>query len=238
MSGIIRKIILLAVVAALFTGCDHELARDLSPKDANRVVTIMAQAGVDVTQTMQSGGTVKLSVDAAQQKEAIRLLTTYRLLPEHSNDKDNDSFFPSPGEQRRKLENELTRRIEDTLKSFAGMLDVRIFFHSPEADGAKEQRSASVVIQATDSFSLPIADIQRLIAGASGIAPQQVEVLIKKESLKSVDNHPVVPLAVPASSQKFDFNETVAQPGLACLMVLVGVFCLWRYRRNLATVPV
>jgi type III secretory pathway lipoprotein EscJ len=235
-----KKIMLLFLLCAV--GCRQELARDVSPRDANRIVSLLADIGIAVVQEQQGASQVKLTVAEENQVIARKIISQYRLLPEqHNAEESNEGFFPSADMQKRKGDQALVRKIEDTLKSFAGVLDVRLFFHTPEGTGVSPSftdkalapvGSASVVLLCARSCNVKQGEVQKLIAGARGIPSDRVEVIMKHEDFGAILSQSMTPREQSQPTTPIPWHNIMAQYDLllAGAVALVGVVVMLKSR--------
>lgn len=235
-----KKIMLLLLLCAV--GCRQELARDVSPRDANRIVSLLADIGIAVEQEQQGASQVKLTVTKENQLIARKIVSQYRLLPEqHNAEESNEGFFPSADMQKRKGDQALVRKIEDTLKSFAGVLDVRLFFHTPEATGGSPSfadksvvavGSASVVLLCARSCNVKQGEVQKLIAGARGIPSDRVEVIMKHEDFGALVSQSMTPGEQSQATTPVPWYHVMAQYDvlLAGAVALMGVVVMLKSR--------
>jgi type III secretory pathway lipoprotein EscJ len=226
-------------------GCRQELARDVTVKDANRIVLLLSDAGIPVSQEQQGASQIRLLVEADYQMSARKIVSQYRLLPDKSSSDDSrDSLFPSAESERRIQERSLIRNIEDTLKSFGGVLDVRLFLNSSDphtvmseftgSQGATKS-SASVVLQCARTCAVTQDEIKKLVSGASGITINTIEVIIKNEDIavqKSIhtDQKVIEKINQTLFGDKGIFRGMDAF--LAAIVAIIGVFMMVVSRRS------
>jgi len=235
-----KKIMLFLVLCAV--GCRQELARDVSPRDANRIVSLLADVGIVVVQEQQGASQVKLTVAEENQVIARKIISQYRLIPEqHDAEESNEGFFPSADMQKRKGDQALVRKIEDTLKSFAGVLDVRLFFHAPEVSGVSPSfadrtiasvGSASVVLLCARLCNVKQGEVQKLIAGARGIPSDRVEVIMKHEDFGALLSQTITPSKQSQLNTPMAWHNIMAQYDvlLAGAIALMGVIVMLKSR--------
>ena len=241
-----RKKSILYILLLIFLGCNQELSRDLAPRDAGRIVSILNQLGVTCSQQMQSNGLVTLLVSTEEKVKAIKVIDTYRLLPQKKKVGEASGFFPSPEADRKKMQGELIEQIEDAIRSFQGVLDARIFLqgvHEPSnteerllsspllAAGTEVRPSASVIVfsMATIAGSITAEEIKRMVAGATGIALESIHVLFKQEVFEDRFADTVLPVRL----QKNGVSPTPVQLlGIAAFAFILGVVLIRRGVRN------
>lgn len=224
-------------------GCRDEIMHNLSEAEANRLITRLHESGVEAQKEPQSDGQWALAVDDADAIKALKLLSDNRLIREDTTPiKSGSSVISSREDQRFRFERGLSGEIERTLGSMSGVLEARVHLNLPLVDPIFGQRmngdegSASVLLITDGAVSLDKAAISSLVAGASGIKPAQISVLVSAAvEPMVVDNSP--PVTLPeAASPAFELPQTQQRALiLSVLGTLLLVPCVWavvRWRKS------
>lgn len=177
------------VVTLLFAGCREQVVHDLSEARANMILSRLTGAGMSGEKVRDAAGKWAISVPEYASASTIQFLERARLLTSRTGAgaPDRAGLLMSRHEQRMVHERRLSSEIETTLASLPGILDARVHLNLPfdEPFGPKQQRksSASVLLVADAITNRPVDHIAALVAGASGINPRDVEVLIEPAGL-------------------------------------------------------
>lgn len=175
----------------IFVACqDHQLLHNLSEADASRLAGRLHREQIEAEKVIQADGRWSLSVPDEFAVHALEILTTERLLPDHSREKPPEpGLFASKETQRLAYEQAVAHQIEELLLGIDGVFDARVSLRLPEAKAAihilkdeKQEASAAVLLLLDQQISLQVTDIQNLVSGAAGIKPETVQVLIRKSS--------------------------------------------------------
>ncbi len=141
-----------------------------------------------------------MSVDKTEASKAIAFLERVRALPQERRDQEPASgFLISREEQRLKLQRGIASNLEQTLYTIDGVREARVHLNLPEKDPLLGREmtpgSASVLIifeveRGMAASDIP-NDVAKLVAGAAGISPASVAVLVSQVTPAS----PIVDLA-------------------------------------------
>jgi len=182
-----RPLLLVGLLAILLTGCREQIIHNLTETDGNRVISALTDAGIDAEKVRQADGRWAIAVPHDSATGAIKRLNETRLLRESTGgQEEKGSFIASREDQRFRFERALSREIEATLGSVRGVLEARVHLNMPVTDplfgqplnAAKGSGSALLVVD--EQFSLTKEEVSTLVAGASGIAPTGISVLLSK----------------------------------------------------------
>ncbi len=173
------------VITLLFLcSCRETIIHNLSEPEANRIVAHLYDQKLSVKKEKQADGRWSLSLPESQVAEGIRSLDAHRLLKDEPHlVNDSNSFLGSSENERFKFERALSREIEATLSALPKVLQARVHLNLPHTDplfGLKSDNaegSASVML-ISGSSDLDKADITALVAGASGIKPEKISVVV------------------------------------------------------------
>ena len=190
----------------------HELQSELSEQDAQEIVVLLNESGIDTS-----------AVKAASEKKGeekwtvvIRggdqnLARAWRVLEENGlpRQKDkgledvfaNSGMIPTATEEKARLLVGISGEINRTLKSVAGVVDARVLVVMPESSPLldKTERlppTASVLVKYRGG-SLPLTedDVKKLVARAvEGLQPENVAVVYKRIDPKPIASRNLIPL--------------------------------------------
>ncbi len=221
-------------------GCREQIVHDLNEREANRLISRLHDSGIEVEKKRQTDGLWSLSVAGDLAGQAVRALTTQRLLSAQVGEaKDGGPFLQSRDEGRFRYERAVSREIEKTLSGIPQVLEARVHLNMPQVDpffGVTKESSvpsASVLLihAAAKEMEPDRAAIAQLVSGASGIPPSQVSILMKeggmlRESASS-------PLQVrPARDLAGFLLSTSGQIGGSLVVLGIGLLLsLWKMKK-------
>ncbi len=171
----------------LLTGCREELLHDLNELQANRVIVVLKENGIDAVKD-RNASTWTVSVPREQTIDALQALekrrTTRRELRRFTE--ESKGLLQSREERLRFLERQKAWNLETTLESVPGVLEAHAQLFVPETDefaaaNAKQQMTASVLIIAEDGGAINPERLKPLIAGATGIGGERIALIIFEE---------------------------------------------------------
>lgn len=206
-----KQIMLLSLTVFLSACLRHDLQTGLSEQDAQEVVVMLNENGIDASAAKEAGekkGEEKWSVVIRGGDQ--NLARAWRVLEENGlprrRDKSLEDVFATPGmiptatEEKARLLVGVSGEINRTLKSVAGVVDAHVLVVLPESSPLldKTERvppTASVLIKYRGS-ELPLSedDVKKLVARAvEGLQPENVAVVYKKIELKQAADRSLVP---------------------------------------------
>ncbi len=235
----LNKVLAVFSLTVLLSGCiTHELQSDLSEQDAQEIVVILKDNGIDAFAAKAAGdkkGEEKwtISIRGGDQN----LARAWRVLEENGlprqKDKGLEDVFANPGmiptatEEKARLLVGISGEISRTLKSVSGVVDARVLVVLPENSPLLDKNeiaptTASVLIKYRGN-DLPLNedDVKKLVARAvEGLHPENVGVVYKKIEPRQLGGRPLIPLV---GNQEFSLMAlsllAVASIGL---LILVG----------------
>lgn len=148
-----RGILLSIGLALLVSGCDEEVYRGLSPRDANEMTALLRKNSITASREASEGNTFRVVVPKEDFAKAVDLLSKsgfpkerYRSLGEVF---PGDGLIVSPFEQRARLVFATNQELSRTIGDIEGVVSARVHVVLPEQDlrGLTPSRaSASVVV--------------------------------------------------------------------------------------------
>jgi type III secretion protein J len=223
----------------LLSACvTHELQTDLTEQDAQEIVVLLNEHGIEASAARGVGekkGEEKWSVVVRGGDQ--NLARAWRVLQENGlpREKDksledvfaNSGMIPTATEEKARLLVGISGEINRTLKSVAGIVDARTLVVLPDSSPLldKSERvppTASVLIKYRgQEIPLNEDDVKKLVARAvEGLQPENVAVVYKKIEPKKAVNRNIIPLL---GNQEFLLAALVllAISSIGCL-ALVG----------------
>jgi type III secretion protein J len=174
------------MAAALASGCTTAVLHDLDEPAANESLTALDRAGIGAEKVATEGPqarTFSLRVARAEANRALEVLRVQGLPRERRHGfaevYGQPSLIPTASEERARYLAATAGEIERTLETADGIIAARVHLVAEETDplvlaagGAGEgkprsaARAAVLVKTARGLPALPIADVQRLVAGS------------------------------------------------------------------------
>lgn len=209
----LRKLPIVLGLTLVLSACvTHELQSGLSEQDAQEIVVLLNENGIDAFSAKAPGekkGEEKwtISIRGGDQN----LARAWRVLEDNGlpreKDKGLEDVFSNPGmiptatEEKARLLVGISGEIDRTLKSVAGVVDARVLVVLPDSSPLldKSERvppTASVLVKYRGK-DLPLSeeDIKRLVARAvEGLQPENVAVVYKKIEPKFSPDRNLIPL--------------------------------------------
>lgn len=222
------KLILLFAILLVFSGCKEQIIHNLEEADANRIVTVLHDSGLDVEKKIQPDGRWSIAVPKDNSMMALRLLEDKRVLraPSKSNILKG-SVISSREAQKFEYERGLSREIENTLLSLDGVLDARVHLNLPTPDPLLGKVSGnlggtgSVLMVVSQAMILNNSDIAGLVSGASGIPADKISVI---QSKSAESDKTAAPLFVNQALISKQFDWALLLGAAAVIVVAIILF--------------
>lgn len=133
-----RSLIIVLAAALVLAGCQTELYRGLTQKDANEMVAVLVRAGIEAKREQVDPTTYSIMVPEEQLAAAVEALQraglpreTFRSLGDVF---PGDGLIVSPYEQRIRTMFALNQEIGHTLTSIDGVMNARVHIVLPDLD--------------------------------------------------------------------------------------------------------
>ncbi len=183
------RVLVAILTVLLLSGCQMELYSGLSQKDANEMLAIMTDGGIEAEKTKDAkGGTYTLSIDDGKVSEAVSLLKENGYPRENVTDIsklfEKKGLVSSPLEDRVRYIYGLQQSVQETLHQIDGVLTARVHIVMPENNPFVSKvtpSSASVFIKYHPSSNLEDAksDIKLIVEKSiEGLSYDKVSVVM------------------------------------------------------------
>ena len=237
----VEKILLVFTLLMFLSGCvSHELQSDLSEHEAQEIVVLLKDNGIDAfaaKSPSEKKGEEKWTVSIRGGDQ--NLARSWRVLQENGlprqKDKGLEDVFANPGmiptatEEKARLLVGISGEISKTLKSVSGIVDAHVLVVLPENSPLLDKSeivppTASVLIKYRGN-DLPLSedDVKKLVARAvEALRPENVAVVYKKIEPKQLTGQSLIPLL---GNQEFLLAALV-------LLTISSVGCLALITRN------
>jgi type III secretion protein J len=234
-----HKLLVVIGFVLFLSGCvTHELQSDLSEQDAQEIVVLLKENGIDAFAAKAPGekkGEDKWTVSIRGGDQ--NLARSWRVLQENGlprqKDKGLEDVFANPGmiptatEEKARLLVGISGEISRTLKSVSGIVDAHVLVVMPENSPLLDKSemvppTASVLIKYRGN-ELPLGeeDVKKLVGRAvEGLKPENVAVVYKKIEPKQLVDSSLIPLL---GNQEFLLAALVllAISSVGCLALIV-----------------
>jgi type III secretion protein J len=205
--------ILVLGLALTLCGCvTHELQTGLSEQDAQEIVVLLNEHGIDASAAKgasEKKGEEKWSVVIKGGDQ--NLARAWRVLQENGLPRQKDhgledvfsnaGMIPTATEERARLLLGTSGEISRTLKSVDGVVDAHVLVVMPDSSPILDKTdrvppTASVLIKYRgDASPLSEEDVKKLVARAvEGLQAENVVVIYKKISPKQTVDHSLIPI--------------------------------------------
>ncbi|WP_233868894.1 type III secretion system inner membrane ring lipoprotein SctJ [Paraburkholderia adhaesiva] len=177
-----RALILLPLL--FLVGCKSSLFESLDEEQANQIIAVLSEHGIDGVKERNADKTWSISVDSKNVTTATEITREYAL-PHggHANLGElfsRQGLISNPGEDQVRYVYGLTQELSETLEKIDGVLIARVHVVQPERDPLMQQvtaPSASVMIRYRSDYNLDYMrdKIRGLVAGSvEGLTPDHV----------------------------------------------------------------
>jgi len=209
----ISLLLLILGLTLLLSACvTHSLQTGLSEQDAQEVVVLLNENGIEAFATKgvsEKKGEEKWDVMIRGGDQ--NLARAWRVLEENGlpRQKDkgledvfsNSGMIPTATEEKARLLLGVSGEISHALKSITGVVDAHVLVVMPDASPLLDKSdrtppTASVLLKYR-GHDLPLAedDVKKLVARAvEGLQPENVAVVYKRVELKAAEDHNLIPV--------------------------------------------
>lgn len=229
------RLFAVAIIALSLAGCEREVYRNLTQRDANEMVAVLSQQGISATRDGGEGGQYRLMVDERDFSRAVELLSTagyprdtYRSIEDVF---PGDKMIQSPFEQRARLSFALSQELARSVSLLDGVVFARVHVVVPETDlrGQPQGKpSAALVIRhraGADTAALAAQAKAIVSAGLPSLDYKDVSVVMASAAIGGQDARQAAPAATASPSSLWRWALPVA-----IILALAGAFVLLRGR--------
>ncbi|MCG8530930.1 MAG: type III secretion inner membrane ring lipoprotein SctJ [Desulfovibrionales bacterium] len=227
---------LLAVL--ILTGCQEQLYTGLGEQDANEMLALLLDRGIDANKAAGEKGTWNVTVERSQIARSMDLLrsnglprTQYMNMGEIFK---KEGIISSPLEERARFLFALSQEVSGTIAEIDGVLAARVHIVLPEDDGLGEKMtpsSASVFIKYRNAIPLQrdVQKIKKLVENSiPGLGYDAISVFLfpaEEREPQAVRQYArVLGIRVAPGSE-----NSVIVLLVFCLILLAGLgYCGWR----------
>jgi type III secretion protein J len=182
------RLAVLGLIALLLAGCDEDLYSHLGERDANEMMAVLLDHGINANRKLESDRSITISVPKAEFAQSVDLLkergyprdkyaTVADVFP-------GDKLISSPLQERARLNYALSQELAHTISEIDGVLSARVHIVLPEEaelQKAAVPSSASVFIRHLRSAELQssVPQIKTLVANSvAGVTYDRVTVVL------------------------------------------------------------
>lgn len=176
--------IFLILISLTILGCREQILHNLPEARANDLMSNLHRAGFEVQKERQSDGLWSLSTSASSSIQAIQHLYEARLVREEFKLPETKStFITSREDQHFRYERALSAELEATIARIPGLLEARVHLNLAKTDAywgpdQKDKQGSASVLVIAHITSVNTKDLAELVAGATGVSPERVSVLV------------------------------------------------------------
>jgi len=193
------------------SGCKEQIIHDLSETEVNKIITRLGAIHIRPEKIRQPDGRWAISVNQSDVYGAISYLDNSRMLNRGANSLyKKDSLTASREERRFRFERALSQEIETTLTGMSGVLEARVHLNLAPVDplfgrpfDSDNSGSGSVLLVVGPDYNFPDERVAALVAGASGIGPDLISVLVNRAFIDNSQSARAM-LKAPEKGQRAD----------------------------------
>ncbi|QBF33411.1 type III secretion system inner membrane ring lipoprotein SctJ [Thalassococcus sp. S3] len=231
-----RRLAMVGCLAAL-SACQTDLYTNLTERDANQIVAVLASSGISASRVVTSPSEVTVQVHQDDFARAIEVLDN-RGLPRKSYATlsdvfAGDGFVVSPVEERARLVFAISEELSHTLSEIDGVLSARVHAVLPSEEvigKPREAASASVFLRHVEGTDLRdmVPEIKILVANSiEGLHYDNVSVFLVQGMAEPVTKpQPPGPAAKKTPASLWAFAATLIT------VLFIGATLLLRVRRK------
>ncbi len=186
-SRLVRFVLICGIAGAL-AACKSEIYSSLPEREANEMMSVLSQAGIDAQRQRLKNGQFALSVDQSQAARATMLLSQLGLPRQQFETLgtlfDAKRMVSTPFEERARFMHAINQELANSLTQIAGVVSARVHVMMPESSPLERDRQtprASVFVYHLPDVAMNqhIPIIKTLIVNAvNGLNYEDVAVAI------------------------------------------------------------
>lgn len=254
------RVLFFLLAPLVLAGCETELYRNLSAREANEIVAVLLRAGIPASRTgdkvvgggggADKGGTLTVMVEDTRFADAVELLRSHGLPrtthPVITDIFKGDGLVASPVEEKARYRYAIEESLAGTIAQIDGVLSSRVQIVLPETDALRRDptpASASVFIRHSPQVDVGevVPQIKMLVANAvAGLSYDKVSVVVvaavEMKPAATQDASAIVPvLGLWVHRDSARAIEVVLLSGGALILALGGIagWLGWRSRSSL-----
>jgi type III secretion protein J len=231
-----RLVVFFVCACSIFLlGCQEVLHTRLSELEANEVLAILAEEGIEAKKIPGDEQSWSISIDNSEFARAIKTLKQ-RGLPREKFESmgkifKKDSLYSSANEERIRYQYAVQQELNDTLQRIDGVIDARVQFVLPANDPFASQAkpsSASVFIKHRKDmdFNMIKPTIRNLVrASIEGLSDEQIEL-----SFFSAQDRVLLPNNSTATQIARSGGALFWIASVSTLILLIAAVFGWKYK--------
>jgi type III secretory pathway lipoprotein EscJ len=185
----IKRFLLLVLFSLV--SCKQEILHNLKEEQASILIARLNQVKITGSKDKQPDGRYSVSVDSSDTTKALDYLHRSRLLNSEAKIvKEESALIPTAEDSKLRYERLKANELSASIRDLKGVLDVKVHLNLPTLDTLlpveKNGGSGSVLLIVVPEFNLSKESIAALVAGGSGLSPENVSVLINVEAESEV----------------------------------------------------
>ncbi|MCA1371417.1 type III secretion inner membrane ring lipoprotein SctJ [Bradyrhizobium sp. BRP14] len=229
------RLVLLPLLLAL-TGCKVDLYTQLQEREANEMLALLIENGVDAVRVAGKDGTSTIQVDEKLLAFSINLLNA-KGLPRQSFKNLGEIFqgsglIASPTEERARYVYALSEELSHTISDIDGVFSARVHVVLPHNDllrAGDTPSSASVFIRhdAKTNLSVLLPKIKMLVADSiEGLSYDKVEVVLVPVERSAHEQRSVLATSLAPASRPIPAPLMATAVGVAAAVFAVACYLL------------
>ena len=225
-----RHVFLVAALSFGILGCEENILHDLDEFRANKVLVLLSRKDIDAAKQRTASGW-SISVADKDVDGALAVLEESRIFNRDGKKKKQQSrsIIQSSEEKKRTIELQLASDLEATLERLPGVLEARVHLNLRSKErlqisSRSKKQSASALIILEDTKLLDPLQAGNLIAGAAGVAKDEVSViLVAAKAYNGREESPEVSEVVNSLPQKIPIRPEISPDvvSLSSMLALV-----------------
>lgn len=215
-----RAVLLVIALVLALAGCKEVVYHDLSERDVNEMIGVLAESGIDARKTPAEKGRYVLEVDSGELGNAIQVLKQNGYPKEDFTNIgevfEKSGLLSSPVEERARFIFAMSQTVSETLSRIDGVLTARVNLVLPENnpfDKDLRPSSAAVFIKYDPAYDL--RDLQ-----------PDIKLLVQK-SIEGLTYDKITLVMLPAQSSSDTFPSGAVQAAGPAGMMAFGGTPLW-----------
>jgi type III secretion protein J len=238
------RFLALSLCAVTLSACEVDLYTNLDQRQANEMVAILLQHGIQAERANGKNGRTSVTVEESRFAEAVNILNASGLPKQEfatlGDVFKKDGLISSPVQERAQMIFALSQELSRTVSDIDGVVSARVHLVLPENDPLRQQllpSSASVFIRHRPDMQIGelVPQVKMLVAnGVAGLSYDKVSVVLvpaQPPTFTEVDDHRAAS-AGPASFERMTLAGLPAYGIGALAMIVAGALALFLWQRR------